>query len=172
MGFYGRLYGGGMNFPAGNVLEKQRTLLLLCSNSTSKRNRFRREFDTPCLYRAANEPVTIFAGRVKQRSKQTEEIEMKQWEKELHGRYPKRIWEADVDDDKTNQWLKSTGLKAETEGLIIATQAQSLPTKSYVTISVKYDTSPPCKICNKQKVIACNIWMSRTCKNRLPREAQ
>ena len=80
-----------MNFPAGNVLEKQRTLMLLCSNSTSKRNRFRREFDTPCLYRAANEPVTIFAGRVKQRSKQTEEIEMKQWEKELHGRYPKRI---------------------------------------------------------------------------------
>ena len=48
---------------------------------------------------------------------------MKQWEeKELHGRYPKRIREADVDDYKTNQlqWLRSTGLKAETEGLIIS----------------------------------------------------
>ena len=57
---------------------------------------------------------------------------MKQWEeKELHGRYPKRIREADVGDYKTNQWLRSTGLKAETEGLIIAAQDQSLPTKSY-----------------------------------------
>ena len=58
---------------------------------------------------------------------------MKQWEeKELHGRYPKIIREADVDDYKTNQRLRSTGLKAETEGLIIAAQDQNLPTKSYL----------------------------------------
>ena len=39
-------------------------------------------------------------------------------EKALHGRYPSRIKEADVDTKATNQWLKSSGLKAETEGLI------------------------------------------------------
>ena len=57
-------------------------------------------------------------------------IEVKQWEgKELHGSYPKRMRKADVNDYKTNQWLRSTGLKTETGGLIIADQ--SLPTKSF-----------------------------------------
>ena len=79
---------------------------------------------------------------------------MKQWEeRELHGRYPKRIREADVDDYKTNQlqWLRSTGLKAETEGLIIAVQHQSLPTKSYFARIVKEGTSPLCRICQKHE---------------------
>ena len=56
----------------------------------------------------------------------------------VHGRYPKRKREADVDDYKTNQWLRSTGLKADTEGLvIIAAQDQRLPTKSYFARIVK-----------------------------------
>ena len=71
---------------------------------------------------------------------------MKQWEeKELHGRYPKRIREADVDDYKTNQWLRKAGLKAETEGLIIAAQDQSLPR------IVKDVTSPLCRIRHKHE---------------------
>ena len=77
---------------------------------------------------------------------------MKHWEeKELHGRYPKRIREADVDDYKTNQWLRSTGLKAETEGLIIAVQDQSLRAKSYFARIVKDGTSPLCRICQKRE---------------------
>ena len=77
---------------------------------------------------------------------------MKQWEeKELHGRYPKIIREADVDDYKTNQRLRSTGLKAETEGLIIAAQDQNLPTKSYFARIVKDGTSPLCRIYHKQE---------------------
>ena len=73
--------------------------------------------------------ITKFARKVKQKVKQqAQEIVLKQWEeKELHGRYPKRLGEADVDGCKTNQWLRSTGMKAETEGLIIAAQDQSLP---------------------------------------------
>ena len=80
--------------------------------------KFRREFGVPNLDRAANERVTKFAKRVKQKVKQQAEgVVVKQWEeKEPHGRYPKRIREVDVDDYKTNQWLRSTGLKAETEG--------------------------------------------------------
>ena len=66
--------------------------------------KFRREFEVSNLDRAANKRVTKFARRVKQKVKeQAKDIEVKQWEeKELHGRYPKRIREADV-DDKTNQ---------------------------------------------------------------------
>ena len=115
--------------------------------------KFRREFEVPNLDRAANERVTKFARRVKQKVKQqAQDIEVKQWEeKELHGRYPKRIREADVDDYKTNQWLRSAGLKAETEGLIIAAQDQSLPTKSYFARIVKDGTSPLCRICHKHE---------------------
>ena len=52
------------------------------------------------------------------------------------------IREADVDDYKTNQPLRSTGVKAETEGLMIAAQDQSLPTKSNFARIVKGGTSP------------------------------
>ena len=77
---------------------------------------------------------------------------MKQWkEKELHGRYLKRIRKTDVNDYTTNQWLRSTGLKAETGGMIIAVQVQSLPTKSYFERIVKNGTSPLCRICHNHE---------------------
>lgn len=84
--------------------------------------------------RAANEAVTKSAKRLRQNLKQqAQDIEMKQWEeKEPHGRYSNRMREADVGDHKTNQCLRSTGkLKAETEGLKIAAQDKSLPSKFY-----------------------------------------
>ena len=76
--------------------------------------KFRREFEVPNLDRAANERVTKFARRVKQKVKQqAQDIEVKQWEeKELHGRYPKRIREADVDDYKN----QPVAQKCRTEG--------------------------------------------------------
>ena len=80
----------------------------------------------------------------------TQEKLTKQWkDKALRGRYPKRIKEADVDHHKTNQWLKSSGLKAETEGFIIAAQDQSLATRSYHASIIKDGTSPLCRMCNK-----------------------
>lgn len=114
---------------------------------------FRAEFEVPNFDRAANERVTKFARRVKQKVKQqAQDIEVRQWkERELHGRYNKRIREEDVDDYKTNQWLKRTGLKAETEGLIIAAQDQSLPTQSYFARIVKDSTSPLCKVWHKHE---------------------
>ena len=55
---------------------------------------------------------------------------MKKWEsKAMHGQYPSRIKEAGVDYKQQNDWLKGTGLKAETEGPIIAAQDQSSATQ-------------------------------------------
>ena len=72
-------------------------------------------------------------------------------EKALHGKYPSRIKEADVDTKATNQWFKSSGLKAETEGLIIAAQDQTLPTRAYHHHVIKDGTDPHCRICNKSQ---------------------
>ena len=54
--------------------------------------KFKRKFEVPNFKREANERITKFARRVKQKVKQQlQDIEMKQWEeKELHGRYPER----------------------------------------------------------------------------------
>ena len=42
------------------------------------------------------------------------------WEnKLLHGKYPMRSQKDDVDQGNTHQWLRSAGLKAETEGFIM-----------------------------------------------------
>ena len=65
----------------------------------------------------------------------------------MHGQYPSRIKEAEVDFKQTNNWLKGTGLKAETQGLIIAAQDQSLATRLYHHKIIKDGTSPHCRLC-------------------------
>ena len=47
----------------------------------------------------------------------------KAWRKKpLHGRYPLRIDNADVDRTTTHQWFSSSSLKGETEDFILAAQ--------------------------------------------------
>ena len=43
--------------------------------------------------------------------------------------YPLQSQKADVDLHHTHQWLRSAGLRKETEGFIVATQDQSLHKK-------------------------------------------
>ena len=70
------------------------------------------------------------------------------WEnKPLHGKYPTRCQKADVDQGNTHQWLLSAGLKAETEGFIMATQDQSLFARNYQAKIIKND--PKCRFCVK-----------------------
>ena len=89
------------------------------------------------------QPSNTDGKRTKQMARnKTQEKLTKQWEdKALHGRYPKRIKDADVDHHKTNQWLKSSGLKSETEGFIIgAAQDQSLATRLFHASIIKDGT--------------------------------
>ena len=51
--------------------------------------------------------------------------------KALHGKYPQRVKQANVDQDNTHRWLKAASIKAETEGFMIAVQDQNLPTHWY-----------------------------------------
>ena len=115
--------------------------------------RFRQELDLPNLEKGENERTTIYAKRTKQKAQHRAQDKLsKQWEeKALNGKFPKRTKEADVDQNKTNQWLRSTGLKAETEILIIAAQDQSLATRSYHARFIKDGTDPMCRICNRYK---------------------
>ena len=64
----------------------------------------------------------------------------------MHGKYPKRTKEADVDQEKTNKWLRT---ESRAQSLIIAAQDQSLATRSYHHRIIKDGTDPQCRICGR-----------------------
>ena len=75
--------------------------------------------------------------------------------KALHGKYPQRVKQADVDQDKTHRWLKAAGLKAEIEGFI---SSRSKPrNKDVVLVPAGYqhnilkkpDVDPKCRLCGR-----------------------
>lgn len=57
--------------------------------------------------------------------------------------------EADMDCILTQKWLTSAELKAETEGLAVAAQHQSLATRSYQLRVLNQDVNPMCRVCNR-----------------------
>ena len=64
--------------------------------------------------------------------------------------YHKRLNDPDVDLQMTNRWLSSSGLKAETEGLIVAAEDQNLATRVYQNKITKNEKiSPLCRLCGK-----------------------
>ena len=71
--------------------------------------------------------------------------------KALHGKFPQRCSQADIDGESTFSWLKSSGLKAETEGFIFAAQDQSLKTKNYIANIMKAGTDATCRFCGIHK---------------------
>ena len=112
---------------------------------------FRRELNLPEVLEAENEVPTVYARNVKQKAKHQAQVQLKQkWEdKSMHGQYPKRVNEKDVDHQMTNQWLKSGGLKSETEGFIIAVQDQAIKTNYYRRNILNDGTDPMCRICGQ-----------------------
>ena len=77
-------------------------------------------------------PATKHAKHVKGAAKTSElkQLDEKWNQKPLHGKYYLRCQQADVDQEATYQWLRSSGLKSEAEGFILAAQVRSLFTKN------------------------------------------
>ena len=90
--------------------------------------------------------ATKVAKEIKKKAKQGYLDDMKKtWkEKPLHGRYPLRTENGNVDRTTTHQWLSSSSLKGETEGFILAAQDQSLVTRVYQAKILKNWTDPRC----------------------------
>ena len=114
-------------------------------------SKYIQQMNIPPLPRKEEEPVTQFAKRIKQEAKKSAQKKMTDtWkEKPMHGQYPARVSKPDAEQDQTHQWLRSAGLKAETEGMVIAAQDQSLATRSYHHKIIKDGTDPKCRMCNQ-----------------------
>ena len=67
----------------------------------------------------------------------------------MHGQYPKRVNEKDVDHQMSNGWLKSGGLKSKMEGFIIAAQDQAIKTNYYRSNIINNSTDAMCRICGQ-----------------------
>jgi len=76
------------------------------------------------------------------------QLDEKWSQKSLHGKYNLRCQQADVDQEATYQWLRSSGLKSETEGFIVAAQDESLFTRNYQTNYVKNCVDAKCRFCD------------------------
>ena len=129
---------------------------------------------------ATNVEPTDAAKRTKLEAKRAgiKDLEECWREKPLHGRYPTRINEADIDPTSTHQWLSSSGLKAETEGFIIAAQDQSLNTRNYQAHIIKNGTNPKCRLCDDKPetidhiVAGCSVLAPTEYKTRHDRIGQ
>ncbi|KAF7218105.1 putative LOC107393841-like protein [Nothobranchius furzeri] len=134
-------------------------LILVCQHEARKKLysvtkeaiRYAQELNIPEVARIEKETVTSFAKRTRREAKKWAQKRMREtWEeKPMHGQYPLRVKKADVEQDHTHQWLRSAGLKAETEGLLIAAQDQSLSTRLYHHKIMKDGTDPMCRMCSQ-----------------------
>ena len=71
-------------------------------------------------------------------------------EKAMHGKLPKYLEKDHVDQEMSFQWMKYTGLKGETEGLITAAQDQALNTRYYSKHIIKQGSTDRCLMCHTQ----------------------
>ena len=123
---------------------------------------------------------TVAAKHRKQKAKKIgqEKLESRWHEKPLHGQFAARSKQADVDETATHQWLRSSGLKGETEGFILAAQDQSLFTRNYQANILHNGTDPKCRFCEDKVetidhlVSGCSILTPNEYKNRHDRVGQ
>ena len=63
---------------------------------------------------------------------------------------PTYLYKDHVDVELSFKWMKHTGLKGETEGLITAAQDQALNTRYYSKHIIKQGTTDTCSMCHTQ----------------------
>ena len=68
----------------------------------------------------------------------------------MHGKLPNYLDKDHVDVELSFEWMKHTGLKGETEGLITAVQDQALNTRYYSKHIIKQGTTDRCRMCHTQ----------------------
>ena len=69
-------------------------------------------------------------------------------EKAIHGKLTKYLEKDHVDQEMSFQWMKYTGLKGETEGLITTTQDQALNTRYYSKHIIKQGSTDRYRMCH------------------------
>ena len=70
-------------------------------------------------------------------------------EKSMYGKFPNYLDKDHVDVELSFEWMKHTGLKGETEGLITAGRDQALNTRYYSKHIIKQGTTD-CRMCHTQ----------------------
>ena len=66
----------------------------------------------------------------------------------MHGKLPNYLDKYHVDVELSFEWMKHTGFKGETEGLITAAQDQALNTRYYSKHIIKQGTTDRCRVCH------------------------
>ena len=97
-------------------------------------------------------PATWKAKQLKLKYKEdVKKMVRDKWkEKAMHGKFPKYLDKDHVDIELSFEWMKHTGLKGETEGLITAAQDQALNTRYYSKHIIKQGTTDKCRMCKTQ----------------------
>ena len=146
---------------------------------TKESDKYSRELDLELEVDNLLSPTEI-ARKSKKKAKHEglKQLESRWQEKPLHGQFAARANNADVDTHATHQWLRSSGLKAETEGFILAAQDQSLFTRNYQANILHNGADPKCKFCDERMVTidhlvsGCSILTPGEYKNRHDRVGQ
>ena len=113
--------------------------------------RFKREFELENTNTVTEDlPATKQAKHLKRCAKKcaTKQLSESWSQKPLHGKYPLRCQQADVDQTATHQWLRGSGLKSETEGFTLTAQDQSLFTRNYQANILRNGASDKCRFCD------------------------
>ena len=115
--------------------------------------KFKFQFDMTQKEIDINTKPTKAAKDIKKKAKNAslEDMEIGWREKALHGMYPLRTKNADVDRGTTHQWLSSSSLKGETEGFILAAQDQSISTRAYQSRILNNGADPNCELCTEKE---------------------
>ena len=65
-------------------------------------------------------------------------------EKAMYGKFPNYLGKSHVDVEISFHWMKHTGFKGETEGLITAAQDQAFNTRYYSKHIIKQEATDQC----------------------------